>query len=55
MARALIASDTTIRNIKPGDPRKRLNDGEELYLLLFVKGGGTDRASTIRCTGGARR
>jgi len=39
MARALIASDTAIRNIKPGDPRKRLNDGEGLYLLLFVKGG----------------
>jgi len=39
MARALIPSDTTIRNIKLGDPRKRLNDGERLYLLLFVKGG----------------
>jgi len=39
MARALIASDTAIRNIKLGDPRKRLNDGEGLYLLLFVKGG----------------
>ena len=39
MTRALIASDTALRNIKPGDPRKRLNDGEGLYLLLFVKGG----------------
>jgi integrase len=39
MARSLIPSDTTIRNIKPGDPRKRLSDGEGLYLLLFVKGG----------------
>ena len=39
MARNLITSDTTIRNIKPGDPRKRLNDGEGLHLLLFVKGG----------------
>ena len=39
MAGALIASDTAIRNIKPGDPRKRVNDGEGLYLLLFVKGG----------------
>jgi|SRR6185312_7931476 len=39
MARALIPSDTTIRNIKPGDARKRLTDGEGLYLLLFVKGG----------------
>lgn len=39
MARSLLPSDTTIRNIKPGDPRKRLSDGEGLYLLLFVKGG----------------
>lgn len=39
MAKHLIPGDTTIRNIKPGDPRKRLNDGDGLYLLLFVKGG----------------
>ncbi|WP_140636191.1 tyrosine-type recombinase/integrase [Methylibium rhizosphaerae] len=39
MARDLITSDTTIRSIKPGDPRKRLTDGAGLYLLLFVKGG----------------
>lgn len=39
MARALIPSDTTIRSIKPGDARRRLTDGEGLYLLLFVKGG----------------
>ena len=39
MARDLIAADTTIRKIKPGDPRKRLSDGDGLYLLLFVKGG----------------
>jgi integrase len=39
MARSLIPSDTTIRNIKAGDTRKRLTDGEGLYLLLFVKGG----------------
>ena len=32
-------SDTTIRNVKPGDTRKRLTDGKGLYLLLFVKGG----------------
>ena len=32
-------SDTTIRNVKPGDARKRLTDGKGLYLLLFVKGG----------------
>lgn len=39
MAKHIIASDTTIRSIKPGDTRKRLTDGEGLYLLLFVKGG----------------
>ena len=39
MARELIPGDVSIRNIKPGDPRKRLNDGAGLYLLLFVKGG----------------
>ena len=38
MARDLL-SDTAIRKIKPGDHRKRLNDGDGLYLLLFVKGG----------------
>ena len=32
-------SDTAIRGVKPGDPRKRLTDGKGLYLLLFVKGG----------------
>ncbi|OSZ44445.1 hypothetical protein BVZ31_17410 [Alcaligenes faecalis] len=32
-------SDTTIRSVKPGDPRKRLSDGNGLYLLLFVNGG----------------
>ena len=39
MARSLIPSDISIRSIKHGDPRKRLTDGEGLYLLLFVKGG----------------
>jgi integrase len=39
MARELIPGDAAIRKIKPGDPRKRLNDGDGLYLLLFVKGG----------------
>ncbi len=39
MPRHLIPSDTTIRAIKPGDPRKRLSDGDGLVLLLFVKGG----------------
>ena len=39
MTRHLITSDATIRNIKPGDRRKRLPDGEGLHLLLFVKGG----------------
>lgn len=39
MARNLVPGDTTIKAIKPGDERKRLNDGGGLYLLLFVKGG----------------
>ena len=39
MAPNLISSDATIRAIKPGDPRKRLSDGDGLVLLLFVKGG----------------
>lgn len=39
MARDLIPGDVTIRSIKPGDPRKRLSDGDGLYLRLFVKGG----------------
>ncbi len=39
MPKELIVSDATIRAIKPGDPRKRLTDGDGLYLLLFVKGG----------------
>lgn len=39
MALALIKGDLTISKIKAGDARKRLNDGEGLYLLLFVKGG----------------
>ena len=39
MTRPQPLSDSTIRNIKPGDPRKRLTDGGGLYLLLFVKEG----------------
>jgi len=39
LARNLIPGDTTIRAIKPNDPRKRLSDGDGLYLRLFVKGG----------------
>ncbi len=39
MARNLIPSDQTIRAVKPGDGRQRLNDGDGLFLLLFVKGG----------------
>ena len=39
MARDLIPSDKSIKTIKPGDPRRRLNDGDGLHLLLFVKGG----------------
>lgn len=40
MARHLIPSDASIRAIKPGDPRKRLNDGDGLLLLLFVRSDG---------------
>ena len=39
MAKNLIKGDTTIKAVKPGDVRKRLSDGDGLYLLLFVKGG----------------
>lgn len=39
MAISASISDTTIRSIKPGDSRKRLSDGNGLYLLPFVKGG----------------
>jgi hypothetical protein len=39
MARYLIPSDTSIKAIKPGDPRKRISDGDGLVLLLFVKPG----------------
>jgi hypothetical protein len=34
----LIASDATIRAVKPGHPRDRLNDSSGLHLKLFVKG-----------------
>ena len=39
MAKEQISGDTTLRAIKPGDPRSRISDGDGLYLLLFVKGG----------------
>ena len=39
MARNLIPSDATIKAVRAGDSRKRLTDGDGLYLLLFVKGG----------------
>jgi integrase len=39
MPRNLIASDLSIRKVKSDDKRKRLSDGDGLYLLLFVKGG----------------
>jgi integrase len=39
MAHHLIASNATIKAIKPGEPRQRLTDGAGLYLRLFVKGG----------------
>jgi len=39
MARNLIAGDSAIRAIKPGDTRKRLSDGDGLFLLLFESSG----------------
>ena len=39
MPRDLIPGDATIRAVKPGNPRKRLSDGDGLYLRLFVNGG----------------
>lgn len=39
MSRHLIPGDKTLKAIKSGDLRKRLNDGDGLYLKLFVKGG----------------
>jgi hypothetical protein len=39
MARHLIPSNATIKAISEGDPRSRVNDGDGLCLLEFVKGG----------------
>ena len=39
MARELIPSDATLKAIRTGDTRRRLSDGDGLYLLLFVNGG----------------
>ena len=39
MRRNTISSDAAIRAIKPGDPRKRLSDGDGLFLLLFASSG----------------
>ena len=39
MARDLIPSDATIKAIRSGDMRKRLSDGDGLFLLLFPNGG----------------
>ena len=39
MGRDLIASDATIKAIRQGDSRKRLTDGDGLFLLLFANGG----------------
>jgi hypothetical protein len=54
MARHLIPSDTTIRTVKPGDPRKRLSDGDGLVLLLFVNGSGEHGWRFDYCFGGKR-
>ena len=39
MRRNTISSDAAIRAIKPGDSRKRLSDGDGLFLLLFASSG----------------
>jgi integrase len=39
MARHLITGDAALKAIKRGDPRRRISDGDGLYLLLFVNGG----------------
>ena len=39
MAYNLIKSNATIKAIRTGDARGRVNDGAGLYLRLFVKGG----------------
>ena len=39
MSRHLILSNATIKAIKNNDPRRRLSDGDGLYLRLFVNGG----------------
>jgi len=58
MARHLIASNATIKAIRPGDARQRLTDGAGLYLRLFVNGGShgwrLDYRTTV-CTVGAIR
>jgi len=39
MPKHLISSDASIKAIKQGDARQRVNDGAGLYLRLFVNGG----------------
>jgi len=39
MHRNAITSDLALRSIKPGDPRRRISDGDGLFLLLAVDGG----------------
>ena len=39
MPKHLISSDASIKAIKQGDLRQRVNDGAGLYLRLFVNGG----------------
>jgi hypothetical protein len=39
MHRNSITSDLAIRSIKPGDLRKRISDGDGLFLLLGINGG----------------
>jgi hypothetical protein len=46
VARNLIPSDKSIRTVKPGDERKRLRDGDGLYLPCSSRAAPMDGAST---------
>jgi hypothetical protein len=48
MAHHLIASNATIKAVRPRDPRNRLSDGAGLHLRLFVKAGSHDQRSRDR-------
>ncbi len=53
MARHLIKTDVTVRNIKPTDATLRLSDGDGLYLLIKPNGAKWWRLDY--CIGGKRK